>query len=161
MSARSPTWVHWAISPVPRSHFFFFFFFLVFRDRVPLYSPGTHSVDQAGLEHRNLPSSASEVLGLKACTTMPGFSFLNVEKAGKLSWRRLMNARGWAVLCDLELQAVLVARLKAHLWTYCNRWQWANCYTCLWWHETLHVLCHLLNTQILRSAFSKAKMSSI
>jgi hypothetical protein len=43
---------------------------VVFRDRVSLYSPGcpgTQSVDQAGLELRNLP--ASQVLGLKACTT--------------------------------------------------------------------------------------------
>jgi hypothetical protein len=31
--------------------------------------PGTHSVDQAGLELRNLPASASRVLGLKACAT--------------------------------------------------------------------------------------------
>jgi hypothetical protein len=52
--------------------FFFFFFFLVFQDRVSLCSPGcpgTHSVDQAGLELRNPPASASQVLGLKACTT--------------------------------------------------------------------------------------------
>jgi hypothetical protein len=45
---------------------FFFLFFLVFRDRVSLYSPGcpgTHSVDQAGLELRNLPASASHMLG--------------------------------------------------------------------------------------------------
>jgi hypothetical protein len=45
---------------------------LVFPDRVSLCSPGcpgTHSVDQAGLELRNLPASASRVLGLKACTT--------------------------------------------------------------------------------------------
>jgi hypothetical protein len=44
----------------------------VFGDRVSLYSPGcpgTHSVDQAGLELRNLPASASQVLGLKACAT--------------------------------------------------------------------------------------------
>jgi hypothetical protein len=44
----------------------------VFRDRLSLYSPGcpgTHSVDQAGLELRNLPASASQVLGLKVCTT--------------------------------------------------------------------------------------------
>jgi hypothetical protein len=42
---------------------------MVFRDRVSLYSPdcpGTHSVDQAGLELRNPPASASQVLGLKA-----------------------------------------------------------------------------------------------
>jgi hypothetical protein len=42
---------------------------LVFRDRVSLYSigcPGTHSVDQVGLKLRNPPTSASQVLGLKA-----------------------------------------------------------------------------------------------
>jgi hypothetical protein len=52
-----------------------FFFFLVFWDRVSLYSPGcpgTHSVDQAGLELRNSPASASRELGLKACATTPG-----------------------------------------------------------------------------------------
>jgi hypothetical protein len=44
----------------------------VFQDRVSLYSsgcPGTHFVDQAGLELRNPPASASQVLGLKACAT--------------------------------------------------------------------------------------------
>jgi hypothetical protein len=53
----------------------FFYVFFVFWDRVSLYSPGcpgTHFVDQAGLELRNLPASASQVLGLKVCTTMPG-----------------------------------------------------------------------------------------
>jgi hypothetical protein len=60
------------------------FFFLVFRDRVSLCSPGcpgTHStVDQAGLELRNPPASASQVLGLKACTTTarPIVTFLSV-----------------------------------------------------------------------------------
>jgi hypothetical protein len=51
---------------------FLFFIILVFWDRVSLHSrgcPGTHSVDQAGLELRNLPASASRVLGLKACAT--------------------------------------------------------------------------------------------
>jgi hypothetical protein len=50
--------------------FLVFFFFLVFQDRVSLYSPGcpgTHFVDQAEL--RNLPASAFQVLGLKACAT--------------------------------------------------------------------------------------------
>jgi hypothetical protein len=49
--------------------------FWFFRDRVSLYSPscpGTHFVDQAGLELRNPPASASRVLGLKACATTPG-----------------------------------------------------------------------------------------
>jgi hypothetical protein len=47
---------------------FFVFGFFVFRDRASLYSPGcpgTHSVDQAGLELRNPLASASQVLGLK------------------------------------------------------------------------------------------------
>jgi hypothetical protein len=39
--------------------------------------PGTHFVDQVGLKLRNLPASASQVLGLKACVTTPGtISFL-------------------------------------------------------------------------------------
>jgi hypothetical protein len=33
--------------------------------------PGTHSVDQTGLELRDPPASASQVLGLKACATTP------------------------------------------------------------------------------------------
>jgi hypothetical protein len=51
----------------------------VFQDRVSLYSPGcpgTHFVNQAGLELRNPPASASRVLGLKACATTPGFFVL-------------------------------------------------------------------------------------
>jgi hypothetical protein len=65
-------------SMVKSSGYSFFFFFWVFQDRVSLCSsgcPGTHFVDQAGLELRNLPASASWVLGLKACATMPaGYS---------------------------------------------------------------------------------------
>jgi hypothetical protein len=61
---------------------FFIFSFLVFgfQDKISLCSPGcpvTYSVDQAGLELRNPPASASRVLGLKACTTTArlGISF--------------------------------------------------------------------------------------
>jgi hypothetical protein len=53
-------------------NFNFFLFVFVFGVRVSLYSPGcpgTHFVDQADLELRNLPASASQVLGLKACAT--------------------------------------------------------------------------------------------
>ena len=52
---------------------------LVFRDRVSLCNPGcprTQLVVQAGLELRNPPVSASQVLGLKVCTTMPGCSYI-------------------------------------------------------------------------------------
>ena len=50
-----------------------------FGDRVSLCisgCSGTHFVDQAGLELRNLPASASWMLWLKVCATTPGF-FLN------------------------------------------------------------------------------------
>ena len=46
-------------------------FLFVFQNRVSLCSPGCpgpHSVDQAGLELRDPPTSASQVLGLKVCT---------------------------------------------------------------------------------------------
>jgi hypothetical protein len=49
-------------------------FFFSSRDRVSLYSlgcPGTHFVDQAGLELRNPPVSASQVLGLKRAPPPP------------------------------------------------------------------------------------------
>jgi hypothetical protein len=60
-----------ALSAIPQHHrrkfrvFFFCCFVLFFQDRVSLCSPGcpeTHSVDQAGLELRNPPASASQVL---------------------------------------------------------------------------------------------------
>jgi hypothetical protein len=65
------------ISHQPNIFIFIFIFILVFRGMVSLYSPGcpgTHFVDQAGLELRNLPASASQVLGLKACATTPDSS---------------------------------------------------------------------------------------
>jgi hypothetical protein len=46
---------------------YIYFYFLVFRDRVSLCGPGcpgTHCVDQAGLELRNPPASASSA-GIK------------------------------------------------------------------------------------------------
>jgi hypothetical protein len=59
--------VHWS-----SGSFASWFLFLFLQDRVSLYSPGCpgiHSVDQAGLELRNLPASDSQVLGLKVCAT--------------------------------------------------------------------------------------------
>ena len=58
-----------------QSYFFIFYLFIYFGDRVSLCSPGcpgTHFVDQGGLELRNPPASASRVLGIKACATTPG-----------------------------------------------------------------------------------------
>jgi hypothetical protein len=55
-------------------------------DRGFLYGPdcpGDHSVEQAGLELRNVPASSSQVLGLKACATTPGRQDILVS--GKLT----------------------------------------------------------------------------
>jgi hypothetical protein len=60
------------LGPLKEQSCSFFVYFLFFRDRVSLCSPGcpgTHFVDQAGLELRNPPASVSRVLGLKACAT--------------------------------------------------------------------------------------------
>jgi hypothetical protein len=68
--------------------------FFVFRDRVSLCSPGcpgTHSVDWAGLELRNLPASASQVLGLKACSIMLGTHLFNLIKG---QWTSLAGTPG-------------------------------------------------------------------
>jgi hypothetical protein len=51
-------------------HFLFKGFF---QDSISLCIPGcpaTHFVDQAGLELRNPPASASQVLGFKECATI-------------------------------------------------------------------------------------------
>jgi hypothetical protein len=58
--------------PHTYTHYINDFFFPFFWDRVSLCSPGypgTHYVDQAGLELKNPPASSSQVLGLKACAT--------------------------------------------------------------------------------------------
>jgi hypothetical protein len=65
---------------------FLFVCFLFFRDRVSLCSPGcpgTHFVDQAGLELRNPPASASRVLGLQACATTPGTGIITFKAIRK------------------------------------------------------------------------------
>ena len=66
---------HTQVAAVPTLVLFVCLFVcLFFRDRVTLCSygcPGTHFVDQDGLEFRNPSASASRVLGLKACVTTP------------------------------------------------------------------------------------------
>jgi hypothetical protein len=63
---------------IEKKLFFFFcflFFVCLFFETGFLCSPGypgTPFVDQAGLELRNPPASASQVLGLKACAITPG-----------------------------------------------------------------------------------------
>jgi hypothetical protein len=100
MTLENVSWVyHLVMEPHEEELAIFtpFFFFLVFRDRVSLYSPGcpgTHFVDQAGLELRNPPASASRVLGLKMCATTARLHFfifnfvfgLKLSRLGWVSW---------------------------------------------------------------------------
>ena len=78
----------WALTvrkqPSHAKHIFFFFFFFWFSETgflcIALVVPRTHFVDQAGLQFRNLPASASRVLGLKVCAITPGsFFFLKIN----------------------------------------------------------------------------------
>jgi hypothetical protein len=98
--------------------FVLFCFVLFFPDRVSLYSlgcPGTHSVDQAGLKLRNSPASASQVLGLKACTTTPGwkepFMTLRVSYLRNSSPAAPMNHHNATQLSWCQLLAVEMGKL--------------------------------------------------
>lgn len=62
------------LTPKPSS----FFLFLNAGSHSCNYWHGSHSTDQAGLELRELPTSASQVLKLKACTTTPSLSLLSL-----------------------------------------------------------------------------------
>jgi hypothetical protein len=96
--------------------------FFFFRDRVSLCRPGCpgpHSVDQAGLELRNPPASASQVLGLKACTTVALWFgsfwtmifFFNLEKlnimTGKETWACSISIplSWWGVVYSIFIRA--------------------------------------------------------
>jgi hypothetical protein len=81
-----------------------YIFLFCFWGRVSLCSPGypgTHFVDQAGLELRNPPASASQVLGSKACTTTP--SLLHTL----ISWHMRSNPQ----LAFLEGRGLFLLRL--------------------------------------------------
>jgi hypothetical protein len=91
---------------------------LVFWDRVSLCSPscpGTHSVDQAGLELRNPPASASWVLGLKACATMPSlFFFLKIYLIYEYTVAVFGHTRRGH---QIPLQIVVSHHVIAGIWT--------------------------------------------
>jgi hypothetical protein len=82
---------------------FGFGFFLgggLVQDRISLYSPGcpgTHFVDQAGLELRNLPASASRVLGLTAYAT-------TAQPKATL----IRTAFNWGWLTGSEVQSIII-----------------------------------------------------
>jgi hypothetical protein len=86
----------YAVYPVlsfsPSSSFFFFPF-----------ETGFLCVDQAGLELRNLPASASQVLGLKACATTagPSYDFFRLGTGAHPPQNLSQSLAGW--LCGLGL----------------------------------------------------------
>jgi hypothetical protein len=92
-----------------------FFVLFFFRDRVSLYSPGcpgTHFVDQAGLELRDPPASASQVLGLKACATTPSVYF--VFETGSHS------------LAQAVLSSLCLAFLTSFVWVSLSFISWSG-----------------------------------
>jgi hypothetical protein len=118
LSPSSPSFrlEHAALSALPGSFFFFFFF----RDRVSLCSsgcPGTHFVDQTGLELGNLPASASQVLGLKACATMPGHCCLLMQPRNQCVLHEITFAR--AVLEPFSRPGVTCTLLIISYCPYC------------------------------------------
>jgi hypothetical protein len=96
-----------AYGPVLWRHFLLFFCFcscFVFWDKVSLYSPGcpgTHSVDQAGLELRNPPASTSQAQGLKACTTTAGWRHF-------LNWASLLSDDYSSCQADIKLASTYI-----------------------------------------------------
>jgi hypothetical protein len=85
-----------------------------FPDRIFLCSPGcpgTHFVDQAGLELRNPPASASQVLGLKMCATTPGkkslFFKIGLTKLSKLAVNFQSSRFGFLNLWSYRIMPVI------------------------------------------------------
>jgi hypothetical protein len=99
---------------------FCLFVCLFFRDRVSLYlpgCPGTHSVDQAGLKLRNPPASASQVLGLKAWTTMPGYwDNINIGSSSGLLPVILL------LPCVMEIVHLWNSRIDPFMYSNMYRW---------------------------------------
>jgi hypothetical protein len=106
----------------------------LFGDRVSLDSPGcpgTHSVNQAGLELRNPPASASQVLGLKVCAISPllrmfvCFSLLVTVKPCKGKWLLLSlrcttlvpNRAHTGKMPRIEMGTKLCTRWESRVWT--------------------------------------------
>jgi hypothetical protein len=86
---------------------FLFLFVFVFQDRVSLCSPGcpgTHSVDQAGLELRNLPAFASQVLGSKVCATT---AHLYTSYKDKFKCTKLHLKKNFRVLPVTEISYII------------------------------------------------------
>jgi hypothetical protein len=95
------------VSPASATLFVCLFVCLFFRDRVSLGSPGcpgTHSVDQAGLKLRDLPASASQVLGLKVCATTARLLFLFVCLASTIfDYWNFIHFKDWIIFHCMDI----------------------------------------------------------
>jgi hypothetical protein len=122
---------------------FCLFVCLFFRDRVSVYSPGcpgTHFVDQAGLELINLPASASRVLELKAWATTPRWitPFLLALSLGEIwdilpSWSESVTGSGLWMFA-------FTSHFSSHAPLHASGWGWelwASCFSCHVWHLLL------------------------
>jgi hypothetical protein len=72
--------------------FYFYFFFVFFKTgflHIALAVLELTFVDQAGLELRNPPASASQVLALKACATTAQLLFFKLQ--GSVSWDKKLD----------------------------------------------------------------------
>ena len=81
--------------------------------------PGTHFVDQTGLELRDLPASASWVLGLKACATLPTCIIFwdRVSFQASLELTAILLPQGWVVSHQCAVQHFRFSKLVAfHCW---------------------------------------------
>jgi hypothetical protein len=88
---------------------FWLLLFFFFSQGVSLCSPGcpgTHFVDQAGLELRNLPAFASQVLGLKVCATMPGPSGPFLFSGFNCPCWPVLNCMNSTVMNDITLHCL-------------------------------------------------------
>jgi hypothetical protein len=68
--------------------------------------PGTHSVDQAGLELRNPPASASQVLGLKARATTARLNVMTFFSFPKLIFKKICVFYYWVLSQKGQLASV-------------------------------------------------------
>jgi hypothetical protein len=155
---------------------YFLFFFLVFRDRVSLYSPGcpgTHFVDQAGLELRNPPASASQVLGLKACVTTAGSMWtINMPNIQYISPWTQRSFKGLLANGDMWGRSSYDSLEMISLWSqYKSQWLWRfserkvqmstwilEQYQCYFYNTTMMDMCHWIFIQAHATECPKSKV---
>jgi hypothetical protein len=108
----------------------------LFWDRVSLCNtecPKTHVLDLAGLKFRNLPASASQVLGLKACsTTVLPFLFHRDLSNCELCWLDMI----YSGINDFQLTGV------AHIAAYHRNWGSTHTHTHTHTHTRTHARTH-------------------